>query len=270
MALIRQSAAGGLVKDAVVLNLGDLAAQGKKIKDAARAEADAILLQAKQLREVHIKGGKQEGYQAGFESGRQAGLAAGRTAGRDEAYAEVAPRMAALEKAWGAALDEFVVTRAMAIDKGAESLIELALDIASKVVKEAIRARPELVVEQVRAAMTRTLETSRVSIHVHPDDVEAIEIAMPSLFARHASQRHWNIVADHSLSRGSCEVVTAEGGMIDASVDSQLSRIARELLGRELPSRKLASPELSVPEPSDQESDGQGSEQESKPREPSE
>ncbi len=230
MAVIRHSAAQAYMKEAVVLNLGDLAQQAARLKVAAQAEADRIVAGARAERERILAGGREEGRVRGVEEGRATGLAQGRKEGHAGALAEARPRLAALDAAWAESLAAFGTLRAELQQEGAQEVVRLALEIASRVVKRAIAADPSIVQEQVAAALHLAMSTGRVVVRINPEDEPFVREALPRLSERLGDASNVVIEKDPALERGSCRVRGAGGSWIDATVRTQLDRIAAAIL----------------------------------------
>ncbi len=98
----------------------------------------------------------------------------------------------------------------------------LALEAARHIVGEAIALEPDRVEAIVRSALLRARRTHPCEVHVHPDDVAALERARlePSV----------QIVSDASIARGGC-IVRNPLGTIDARVEVRLDAIAHWLAG---------------------------------------
>jgi valyl-tRNA synthetase len=69
-----------------------------------------------------------------------------------------------------------------------------------------------------------------MAVAVHPDDEPLAREALPELATRLAAAAHVEVASDASLERGSCIARTGSGGMIDASIRTQLGRIVEALL----------------------------------------
>jgi flagellar assembly protein FliH len=172
---------------------------------AAQAEADAIRGAA-----------RAEGHADGLE----AGLAEGR--------AQLAAALGALE----AAHAEVVALRAATADAVERDAVELAVLLAEKIVAGALEADPERVVDVVRGALRRLSERRRVTVLVHPDDLELVRAAAGGFASALGGIEHCDVQAERRLSRGGAVVRTDEG-QVDASIETQLAR-ARELVAAEL------------------------------------
>jgi flagellar assembly protein FliH len=168
---------------------------------AAQAEADAIRAQARAE-------GHADGLSAGLEEGR----------------AQLAAALAALE----AAHAEVVALRAATAEAVERDAVELAVQLAEKIVAGTLEAEPERVLDVVRGALRRLSERRRVTVLVHPDDLELVRAAADGFAAELGGIEHCEVQAERRLSRGGAIVRTDEG-QIDASIETQLAR-ARELV----------------------------------------
>ncbi|MFN7022350.1 MAG: FliH/SctL family protein, partial [Phycisphaerales bacterium] len=170
-------------------------------------------------------------------------LNAGKLEARDAALAEIRPRLGRIEGAWQAGLDAFEQGREAMLHAADRDLVRLALLIAERIVKRQILADPSIVLDQLRAVLAVVARATALAVRVHPDDVPLLEQAMPALAARFGAARHAELMADPSLDRGSCiaemrgtqapagaDASSIAGGEIDASISTQLQRIAEALL----------------------------------------
>jgi flagellar assembly protein FliH len=150
--------------------------------------------------------------------------AEGLAAGREAALAELAPAAAALEEGARALRDE-----AAAIAERLEcQAVDLGLFLAEKIVGSAVAADPELVVEAVRGALRGLVDRERVTVLVHPDDLELVRGAMGGLIATLGGIEHCEVQAERRVARGGAVVRTPEGD-VDARLDVKLQR-AREVV----------------------------------------
>lgn len=243
MAIIKHNQAVDVARSAVVLDLGDLRRQGAIILQAARDQAAAIVAEARAERERIMAGAAETGRSEGLSQGRAEGLDSGQVEGRAAAIAEVRPRLELIETAWSNALGEFESTRTSMLRAAEVDLIRLALAIATRVTKRQVQVDPSIVVEQVRAVLGVISRPTALVVRVHPDDSPLLEAAMPSLKARIAAASEVELVQDQSIERGSCiaemrgvagrsssEPAAASGGEVDATIGTQLQRIAEVLL----------------------------------------
>jgi flagellar assembly protein FliH len=159
---------------------------------------------------------------------RAEGHAEGLATGLDEGRAQVAASAAALEEAFA----ELVALREATAEAVERDAVELALQLAEKIVAGALAAEPERVLDVVRGALRRLAERRRVTVLVHPDDLELVRAAADGFASELGGIEHCEVQAERRLARGGA-VVRTEEGQIDASVEAQLAR-ARELVEGEL------------------------------------
>jgi flagellar biosynthesis/type III secretory pathway protein FliH len=234
LALLRQSEAQRIAGDAIALDLGDLARQGDALMARARAQAAALLEQAQQQRAAVMRGIEEQARGEGFEAGTREGFEAGRASGHAQALAESKAKLETLQQAWGKALAEFEAARAAMLEDAREDVLQLAVMLAQRVVKRAIQVDPMLVQDQVSATLAMVARPTSLTVAVHPEDEALAREALATLAISMDAARHATLAIDGALARGSCVVRTAGGGMLDASVDAQLRRIAEALLPERL------------------------------------
>jgi flagellar assembly protein FliH len=154
-----------------------------------------------------------------------------REAGHAEGVAEGREQVAAALAALSSAADELAALRdetAAALERDA---VTLALQLAEKCVAGALAAEPERVLDVVRGALRRLAERRRVTVLVHPDDLELVRAAAGGFAAELGGIEHCDVQAERRVGRGGALVRTDEG-QIDACVETQLAR-ARELVEAE-------------------------------------
>jgi len=144
--------------------------------------------------------------------------------GREEALAALAPALEALNQAVEAMQLE-QIARAERLEAHA---VDLGLFLAEKVLGGAIAVEPERVVEVVRGALRGIVERERVTVLVHPDDLELVRDAMDDIRASLGGIEHCEVQSERRVSRGGAVVRTPEGD-VDARVETKLVR-AREVI----------------------------------------
>jgi flagellar biosynthesis/type III secretory pathway protein FliH len=179
----------------------DAAAEAAGVLASARAEADAI---------------------------RALAHAEGLATGREAALAELQPAAAALEEGARLLAEESAATA----ERLELQAVELGLLLAEKIVGAAVAVDPELVVEAVRGALRGLVERERVTVLVHPDDLELVRGAMGGLVTTLGGIEHAEVQAERRVARGGAVVRTPDGD-VDARVETKLQR-ARDVVEAEL------------------------------------
>jgi len=162
------------------------------------------------------------------EQARAEGFAAGQQAALDAARPGLEAALSALHAAV-AGVEQVRDEAAAEVERDA---IELALQLAEKIVAGALAVEPERVVDVVRGALRRLSERRRVTILVHPDDLELVRGATDSFVTGLGGIEHCEVQAERRIAPGGALVRTEEG-QIDVTVATQLMR-ARELVELEL------------------------------------
>jgi flagellar assembly protein FliH len=178
---------------------------------AAHTDADAVMA-AMAAAEAAAAAERESARGEGFERGRA------------EALAAAAPALAAL----GAAAGEVRAAQEALADRLEAHAVDLALLLAEKVTGAAIAVDTALVLEAVRGALRGIVERERVTVLVHPDDLELVRTAIDDLRASLGGIEHCEVQAERRVARGGAVVRTPEGD-VDARVETKLAR-AREVV----------------------------------------
>lgn len=230
MGVIRRADSQLVARDAIVLDLGDLLRQGEALKERTRREAAAMLVQGQDERRKLIEGGREEGFAAGKAEGFARGAEEGRKAGAAAALAE---RRAEIEQSLAGltlALESFARERESMLAEARRDLLLLAAAIAQRVVKRRVELDPASVAAEMEAALSLVARRTKLVLHVAPRDEALAKEAAPALMARYPMAESVEFTADPSLSPGSCVARTAGGGLIDASIETQLRRLVEALV----------------------------------------
>lgn len=229
MTVIKHDKAADVMPRAVVLDLSDLAGQARTMLEQARAEAKRIGAEAERDAEQRRAAAADEGYAEGFEKGKAEGYAAGEQAARDDVLGSFQPQLERLATAWAGALEKWEQSRNDMLLEAREDVLTFAFNLAAKVVSRAIEHNPAVVQDQLAAALSLLNQPTVATIVAHPDDHPLIEQVLPQLLERLARCEHAELRADESIGRGGCIVRTA-GGSVDATIETQLTRLAEALL----------------------------------------
>ena len=164
------------------------------------------------------------------EEARAAGHAEGFAVGRAEALAELTPAVAAGVQT----LAEVRVLEADYSERVEEAAVQLALQIAERVVAGAVAASPERLLDSVRGALRTVIERERVTLLVHPDDLDLMRSAVGEVAGSLGGIEHIEVQEERRVRRGGAIVRTALGE-VDARLETKLDRV-RAVVERELSS----------------------------------
>jgi flagellar assembly protein FliH len=188
-------------------SLEQAALKARRLVAAAEAEADRIRGEA-----------------------RAAGHAEGLAAGRAEALAELAPSVSA-------GLEAQAAVRALEIDyaeRVERAAVDLALQVAERVVAGAVAVKPERLLDVVRGALRTIIERERVTLLVHPDDLDLMRSAVGDVTGSLGGMEHLEVQEERRVGRGGA-LVRTRVGEVDARLETKLDRV-RTVVEQELSS----------------------------------
>jgi flagellar assembly protein FliH len=180
--------------------LSDTVAQARKIMADAQASAGTVVAEAR-------------------ERGQQEGMIAGRAAADAEGAKVIAELLGLVESAR--------VERRSILESAEPELVKLAMAIGERIVHEQIAVDPNVVLQNVRQALTRLIAREVVTLRLHPADIETIRRHRDAIVASNDVEQ-LRMVEDQRVDRGGV-VIETEAGTIDAKIGTQL-REARRVL----------------------------------------
>ena len=224
MPVLKQQRSTPLIRDAVVLDLGDLGRQAEVLKAAAQQRAQRILQEAREEAKRITEGAAETGRAEGHAQGLEQGLAEGREQGRAQALAEGQSQVEQVTQTMAAVASDWQQHRAAIEAEARAGVLRFALKFAEKLTHRVIEVHPEVVVDQVAAALRQVLEPTDVVIHTHPEDRPILEEVLPGMLQNLSQIHHVSCYEDEAVGRGGC-VLGLQGGEIDATLDTQIRRI---------------------------------------------
>ena len=110
-----------------------------------------------------------------------------------------------------------------------DELCELAMLVASHIVRRELKTSPGEVIATVKEALNMLpVASGNVRLELHPQDAVTIREALSSVDA----ELSWNIIEDPLLTRGGCRVST-NTSRIDATVENRLNTAIASAMGSE-------------------------------------
>ena len=162
----------------------------------AREEADAI-------RESAVK----EGYQAGMEQA-------------SEELQQVRETFAA-----------FMNAKQEVYEQIAPDILEISVDIAQKIIKKEVSEDPQVLVNNIVDVLkSLSKDENKIALRVNPVQVDVVKQQVPEILTIAGLDARVSVLADEEVSEGGC-LVTTSNGVVDATVETQLSVICEALKG---------------------------------------
>lgn len=202
-------------------------------KEQATLTVDDIEKMQKQAYDEAFAQGKKEGFDEGFKEGSadgfDKGFSEGKVEGEKKGYDD-SLHLIQKETAAFVSLLESLQEPFKELDETVEKeLVNLAIGIASQILRREIKIDPGQIVSVIREAVNALpVASQELSIQMHPDDAELVKRSL----ALDNKNSLWNIVEDPLITRGGCKVKT-ETSNIDATIENRLAVIVATVLGGE-------------------------------------
>ena len=126
-------------------------------------------------------------------------------------------------------LGAFVSAKQEVFDYIAPDILEISVDIAKKIIKKEIQQDPTIILENIVDLLkTLSKEETRVTLRVNPEQAVLIKQKIPEVVEMAGSEAKINVISDENISYGGC-MVTTTNGIIDATIETQMSIISEAL-----------------------------------------
>ncbi|MCU1715947.1 flagellar assembly protein FliH [Pseudomonas sp. 5P_3.1_Bac2] len=198
-----------------------------EVEEAPLESEEVAIEDVKPLTLEELEAIRQDAYNEGFSTGEKDGFHAGQLKAKQEADIALAAKLASLEQLMGQLLSP--------IAEQDQQLEEALLALVEKMVSQVIQRELRSDSTQIRLVLNEALKllpmgASNIRIHVNAQDYELIKAL------RESHEEHWRILEDDSLLPGGCRVET-ELSRIDASVESRLNQVLKQLHEQQLEQR---------------------------------
>lgn len=141
--------------------------------------------------------------------------------------AQVAAQVADLREQLAATIAEVANLYGAIAAQAERELIELAIEIAKKVVHREVTIDREVALTLARVTLGRLDSRAVAALHLHPDDCAYVSTHLDKLGFHGTIE----LVEDRSITAGGC-LVRTENGDVDARVDQLFDEISRGMLGK--------------------------------------
>lgn len=210
-------------------SMADIEAHARSLLLRARQQADQALAAAQAEGAIIRQNAYDQGFAAGREDGLKKGTEEGRAAGKQAALAEQKAKLEQLVKSMLDLVNAFEASRTRFESSAAAEVIKLSVAIARRVTKLQGALDPNVMTENVLAAMKLAVHSTDVRIAIHPQQKQTLVELLPQLRLQWPTVKHVELVEDASLSPGSCRVMSGHAE-IDGELDRQIDRVAADLL----------------------------------------
>lgn len=251
MPVVKHQQAAPMIREAIVLDLGDIGRQASRMRVAAEAQASRIIEESQREAKALISAASERGYSDGLAQGVQKGIEEGRKKGHAEALAASAEKLAKLQQAWSDVASQWESQRKDMAREANEAVLHFALTLAERVVHRVLEVDRSVIVDQVANALSHVMRPLDPTVKINPADRAMVDEAMPQLMREFTQFQHVHLVEDDGITPGGCVVATAQG-LIDAQIETQLERIVEMMLpGTAKPRATEAAEEIAAVDDSD-------------------
>jgi len=157
-----------------------------------------------------------QAFQAGYELGRE----------------EMRSQIESIGESFVKSLEELAAFRSEMRARYERELLELALGVARKVVRQELAERPEIWLGMIRHAVRRAVDRERIAIRVPLRLMTFLREGLPELRASLEDVKELELLEDPSLPEGGC-VIESRFGDIDIGVETQFAAAERALVRSE-------------------------------------
>jgi flagellar assembly protein FliH len=169
---------------------------------------------------------RAQDFEQRLQDAQQIGFDAGHAAGRQSLTGEVE----AMQVKFARGIGELTGLRLRSRREAEQDVVSLALAVARRILHRELTMAPEALLGLVKAALDK-LEAREVhQVRLAPEDAGMVRQFLEQL----GLPQRVEVAADPSLGRGGV-IIESSRGLLDASVDTQLSEIERgfaDLVGR--------------------------------------
>jgi flagellar assembly protein FliH len=213
-----------------VFSLTEVEREADDLLRSARAQAEAIRAEARVRAEAVEAQRYKEGHERGLAEGRAAATERVERESRAAALNDARARLESLLQALQAGVADFDAAKRRLIASAELGLIRLAVQIAERVCKQLVDASSETARQNALRVLELVQHEHDLRLCVHPDEHALLQEVAADFVRSTQAGGHVEVMADPRVARGGC-VLRSRDGEIDASIRTQLDRIAQAIAG---------------------------------------
>ncbi|WP_165769089.1 flagellar assembly protein FliH [Virgibacillus profundi] len=188
--------------------LQSLIQQKEKLLNETKKEIEVEKENWSKEKQLYIEKAKEEGHTAGIALGKEESL---------KQYEEL------LTKA-NSITDLVIKDYHSTIEKSENTILNLSIHTAEKIIKEKLETDPSSFLRIVKAAIKEITDQSVISIYLHPEKYEFVLKQKDELLHILENDTKLSIYMNDELDENSC-LIQHPFGQIDAGIDTQLEEI---------------------------------------------
>jgi len=229
MTVVKAAEAAQDKQEKRVFNFLDIAAEAKRIIAEAKRNRDKMIHDAREQIDRSHSEAKVHGHKEGYEQGLAEGAKKGHAQALKEARENFAKSSGDALSVLKGAFEQYDQMKTKLLWHAEQASVDLVVKIAEKVIKRSVGKNGEITTDNLRAALELVTQTDNLIVKVNPSDMEHLKEMTNSDESVFGKYKNINIEPDKEVDSGGCRVLT-ENGEIDAQLDTQLNKIAEELV----------------------------------------
>ncbi len=211
-------------------------AETRREAEETRRQAAQVLEQAKQsLADINARAktledeARKRGFEEGKQQGIKEGIPIGTEQGRKEEVKRVMEQTENLRENLQQILAQTEVKRESLFADARKSLLRFAIRVAEKIVRARVEVDNEAVLRNIEAAVDLIAQERKLQICINPAEAEVVQEYVPHLKSSSPKFESIHVAPDVSIGRGCC-IIRTETGQVDATVQTQLEEIEKQLI----------------------------------------
>ncbi|MBI9017099.1 MAG: hypothetical protein JEZ07_07560 [Phycisphaerae bacterium] len=220
-----------------VFNFRDVAHEALNIIETAKAQREKMLSDASahldSQRNQAVEAARKEAYEKAYEEGKKQGLEDGKKEGYDKALADTRDAFvkcgSEVLSSFKNAMVQYDQIKQQLLWQAEQSVVALAIGIAEKVIETANIDSNKVAADSVKKAIAMVSRTTDLIVKVNPNDIQHLELMLENQENVLGKYETIKFQMDETVAPGGC-IVESEYGQVDSGIDTQMNRIAQELM----------------------------------------
>ncbi|WP_179134542.1 flagellar assembly protein FliH [Oceanobacillus timonensis] len=193
--------------------LASIEREQKKRKEEADNQIEEARNNWETQKQELMENAQQQGFQKGYEDGKQ------------EAYQQFRDKLQEANHIIDIAKEDYHQT----LEKQAESIVEIAMAVANKVLHNELKEQPVYIKTLIEEALNEVRSQPVIVIVVHPEYYEEVHSHQEELQRLVGEETKLSIHADTDMQPTDC-IIQYPHGQIETSVNTQLESIRESLM----------------------------------------
>lgn len=127
------------------------------------------------------------------------------------------------------AITAFLSAKQEVFEYIAPDIMEISVEIAQKIIKKELQQDPSIILDNITEILKGlSKEETKITLRVNPVQVSLLKAEIPDVMNNIGLEAKVLIVPDETIMEGGC-MVTTTNGVIDATIETQLSVISEAL-----------------------------------------